>query len=86
MDLNQLRSEIDILDEKIVNLINQRARFALQIGEVKHKSGIKILDENRERQVLKSIEQNNQGPLSNDALVEIYRAIIDACRNIEENK
>jgi chorismate mutase-like protein len=82
-DLTFLRKHINELDAQLVELLNQRAAAALQIGELKAVSGGKVYDPAREREVLQHIDGLNQGPLSKGAMEEVFAAIITVCREIQ---
>lgn len=82
--LAELRREIDAIDEKLVALLNDRARAALQIGIAKN--GANVYQPGREKQVLKHISDINQGPLNGEGLEAIFTSIIEVCRTIQYNK
>ena len=52
-DLNQLRNQIDEIDKKIVLLFEERMEAVLKIADYKNRNGIPILNENREKEVIK---------------------------------
>ncbi len=86
--LKGLRQRIDHLDDRILKLINERAKCALQVAEVKQQSAgdtdpVYYRPE-REAQVLRNIARQNPGPLSNEKVVEVYRQIMSACLALEE--
>lgn len=81
--ITELRSEIDRLDRRILELLNERARRALDIGEVKRRSGLAVYDPGRETALLNALIEENGGPLPEDAVRMIYRRIVQACRNLE---
>ena len=83
MDLHQLRAMINQIDDKIIDLLNQRAKLAIKIGKQKKKLNLPIADKRREQQVLQKIAVHNKGPLSNQQIINIYRTIITHCRNIQ---
>jgi chorismate mutase/prephenate dehydratase len=83
-DLDALRSEIDALDREIVGLLNRRARLGLQAGKAKVMSGRPITDKEREREVMVRVAMANDGPLPQDALLALYRQLIDTIRRLEE--
>ncbi len=85
MNLNILRRKIDILDAKIVRLLNERARIATIIGEEKRKKNIKVRDTSREMQVLKRVTILNKGPLPDKLLEWIYKRIINACSKVQKD-
>ncbi|MBL4682211.1 MAG: prephenate dehydratase [Pseudomonadales bacterium] len=83
-----LRDQIDSLDKKILGLVNERAKCALKVAEVKQKfSGDQApiyYRPEREAQVLRNIAAMNPGPLANEKVIEVYRQIISACLALEE--
>ena len=83
-DLDTLRSELDALDREIVNLLNRRARLGLEAGKAKLKSGRPITDKEREREVMVRVAMANNGPLPQDALLALYRQLIETIKRLEE--
>ncbi len=83
MTLEKKRKEIDEIDEKILNLLNERAKIAKAISGEKRKEGGKVYAPERERALLEKLFEKNKGPLSNKALESIYRNIISECRALE---
>jgi chorismate mutase/prephenate dehydratase len=83
-DLDTLRAEIDALDREIVGLLNRRARLGLEAGKAKTRNGRPITDSEREREVLVRIAMANEGPLPQDALLALYRSLIDTIKRLEE--
>lgn len=84
-DLLKLRTRIDALDEQLQALISERARCAQQVAEVKRAAGEQndFYRPEREAEVLRRAATRNQGPLSNESLVQIYRELMSACRGLE---
>ena len=82
--LAALRAEIDALDVKIVRLLNKRTRLGLDAGRTKARSGRQISDSEREREVLVRVAMANQGPLPQDALLALYRQLIETIKRLEE--
>jgi chorismate mutase / prephenate dehydratase len=83
-NLSELRSKIDELDIEIVNKIQERASIASKIGEVKRANGEEIFRPDREKDVYKKVTKNNPGPLSDQALISIYREIMSGSIAIEK--
>ena len=50
--IQELRKEIDKIDERLIVLLNTRLELARRIGEIKRESNIPVLDEDREKEVL----------------------------------
>jgi chorismate mutase / prephenate dehydratase len=83
-ELETLRSEIDALDRQIVGLLNRRARLGLAAGRTKKLNGRPIADSEREREVLVRVAMANEGPLPQDALLVLYRQLIETIKRLEE--
>ena len=71
-----MRKEIDALDSKIVDLLNERAKIVLKIGEIKKQNQAQIYVPNREQAVYSRIKSQNKGPLTDECLVAIYRELM----------
>ena len=82
-DLNELRDEIDSLDEQIVRLLNQRATAAVEIGKLKQTRGSAVFAPDREHEILKRITEFSAGPLSKASLLAIYRELMSASFALE---
>lgn len=77
--LQLLRSQIDLIDEQLVTLLNQRATLSIEIGSVKKSDpvcAIEIKDNLREKNILLKITEQNAGPLSNNQLTELFESIM----------
>ncbi|MEY3244286.1 MAG: hypothetical protein RJB20_526, partial [Pseudomonadota bacterium] len=82
VQLKQHRDQIDAIDEQVLKLVNERAQLARQIGALKD-DGV-IYRPEREAQVLRRLQANNAGPLSNEAVSNIFRAVMSNCRALEK--
>ncbi len=80
--LEELRNKIDSVDEKIVELLNERARLSLQARIAK--GGRTVYRPQREVQVLDHVVNCNAGPLSEEAIRTLFHSIIFVCRSIQE--
>jgi chorismate mutase / prephenate dehydratase len=83
MLIESFRAEIDTLDAELLELLNRRARVALQVGRTKIDAGLPVCDAERERQVVARACNQNSGPLCNDAVARIFRRIIVETRRAE---
>lgn len=84
MTLEVLREKIDSIDTKLVKLLNERTRQALEIGKLKQKSGKGIYVPAREKAVFARVVASNKGPLSDKSLRAIYREIMSAALSLEK--
>ncbi len=83
MNLDDLREQIDSLDEGIIRLLNERINVVLSIGEEKKKAGSEIYVPARERAVFDKIKRLNEGPLPEESAHAIYREIMSAALALE---
>ncbi|MCB1141229.1 MAG: prephenate dehydratase [Leptospiraceae bacterium] len=83
-DLQDLRKKIDSLDKEIVDKIQERASYAIKIGETKRAKGEPIYRPDREKEVYEKIQKLSNGPLPANALRSIYREIMSASIAIEK--
>jgi chorismate mutase len=81
--IDALRSRIDALDARLVELLSERARCALDIGDLKRELDIAIYQPSRERDVLDHVCRLNQGPLDDEAMRRLFERIIDEARRLE---
>ncbi len=84
MTLEELRARIDTIDQQVLGLLNERARCAMEIGEIKRSTTDVFYVPERERAVLDKLRGLNQGPLPDAAIKAIYREIISAVRSLEK--
>ena len=86
--LERLRQRIDLLDGEILTLLNERARCAIEVAEVKQAASGDAAPvfyrPEREAQVLRNIAAKNSGPLSDEKVMQVYRQIMSACLALEE--
>lgn len=87
--LDQLREEIDSVDQQIQTLISQRARCAQEVAEVKQAAAqdaeeIVYYRPEREAQVLRRVMERNAGPLDGEVMAQLFREIMSACLALEE--
>ena len=82
--LDELREDIDRVDEVLVRLLNERARVAVEIGRVKKEKGVDIYQPEREKQVIAHVRGVAcEGPLGPDAIARLFERIIDEARRLE---
>ncbi|MBF0532770.1 MAG: prephenate dehydratase [Candidatus Omnitrophica bacterium] len=85
MTLKDLRLKIDGIDERIVQLLNDRAKLSQAIGQNKLRDGQAVYAPHREKEVLDFIRKNNQGPLTPAALQAIYCEIMSSSLALEKS-
>lgn len=88
-ELGKLRDEIDSVDQQIQHLVNQRARCAQKVAEVKEHfstpgESVVFYRPEREAQVLRRVMERNEGPLPAESVARLFREIMSQCLALEE--
>jgi chorismate mutase len=84
--LSDCRRQIDAVDLKIVQLLNERTEIVHEIGRIKREFALPIYEPKREDQVFENVTSHNPGPMTPDALKRIFERIIDEMRTIQQKK
>ena len=84
--LEELRAQIDALDEKLQELINKRASLAQDVARVKLADGDQpvFYRPEREAQILRAVKERNQGPLDGEVVARLFREVMSACLALEQ--
>ncbi|WP_027481478.1 bifunctional 3-deoxy-7-phosphoheptulonate synthase/chorismate mutase [Deinococcus pimensis] len=85
--IEELRSEIDVINRDLLVLLNRRAALAAEIGHVKTQEGKSAshYDPVREEKQLRELESLNAGPFSNATVKKIFTEIFRASLDLEES-
>ena len=86
MDIADWRRKIDDLDRRLVQLLNERAQCAHEIGKLKRNSRMPIYEPDREKLIFENIKRDNAGPLSEVQLRMIYERLVDVMRQIQREE
>jgi chorismate mutase/prephenate dehydratase len=80
-DLAAIRRRINEIDERLQSLINERAKYAQQVGVAKGelKQAVDYYRPEREAEVLRAVKERNQGPLRDEEMLRLFREIMSAC-------
>ena len=82
-NLTALRGSIDKIDAQLVQLMNERARVAQEIGKLKAADGADVFSAGREAAVLTKIVEANPGPLDQRAVRAIFRELMSGSRALQ---
>ncbi|AFJ01311.1 Chorismate mutase I / Prephenate dehydratase [Methylophaga frappieri] len=84
--LQNVRQEIDALDEKIQTLINARTALAHQVAEIKQQQADQsdFYRPEREAMILRRVMERNTGPLPDKEMARLFREIMSACLAAEK--
>jgi chorismate mutase len=83
VDINETRKRIDLLDDVLLRIFNERARLALEIGHAKKELNLPVFDPAREKRIFYRMQEDNPGPLDDDAIVRMFERVVDESRRLE---
>ena len=81
--IDHWRIKIDDIDKKLVDLLNERAKYVDEIGKIKEKLSLSAYSPEREKEVLEHVMKYNTGPLDDAAIRRLFERIIDESRKLE---
>ena len=84
--LAENRAKIDLIDVKLVELLNQRASAVQEIGRAKEAANLAVYEPKREDDVFRNVLGANSGPLTGDALKRVFERIIDEMRTLQKQR
>ena len=82
-ELDKLRQKIDSIDDRILELLNERMEVVKKVGELKNRSKAPIYRPEREIAILNRLKSKNKGPLNDKAIEAIFLEIFAVSRNLE---
>ena len=82
-DIDVWRDRIDALDDRLLVLLNQRAKCSIEIGWIKRAHDLEIYVPAREVQILRRMSRANRGPLREESIRRLFERIIDESRATE---
>jgi chorismate mutase len=84
-NIEDWRRRIDEIDQKLVELLNERSQCAMEIGHIKQQGGLPLYQPEREKQVLANAAGYNHGPLPDTAIMRLFERILDEARSVERH-
>lgn len=81
--LRDCRDRIDVLDRRILELLNERTRIVEEIGRIKQHLELPIYEPRREDEVFANVTGSNTGPLTAEGVKRVFERIIDEMRNVQ---
>ena len=85
MNLKQLRDQIDEINVQLLHLLNQRTQLVEAVGVEKDKQGLKKYDPVREEQIIEKLKQINEGPMTDEMMVNIFKEIFKVSVKLQED-
>jgi chorismate mutase / prephenate dehydratase len=86
MEIADWRRKIDEIDGKLVELLGERARVAKEIGHLKARANLPIVEPERAQAVFDRIENLNPGTLPKGGLTRIYQGIMEVMLEIQRRQ
>jgi len=84
--LANYRQQIDSIDQRIVELFQERARVVAQVGDIKREAHLPVTVPSRENEVIaKARNLAKGGPLPAEAVGRIYQKLVEEMRNWESD-
>src|SRR3990167_9408749 len=84
MSVDGVRKIVDKIDQKILELLNERAKASQKIGKLKIKKGQSIYSPEREKEILDRLKAMNRGPITDLAIDAIYSEIMSSSISLEK--
>ncbi|HLL38077.1 MAG TPA: chorismate mutase [Rubrobacteraceae bacterium] len=81
--IEELRSRVDEVDRELIRILNERARIVQEIVAIKAEAGKPLFDPRREEEILQKVAEENQGPIYDTSLREIFTLILHRIRDLE---
>ncbi|HJZ88169.1 MAG TPA: prephenate dehydratase [Polyangia bacterium] len=81
--LKALRERIDLIDDEILRLLNQRAEVVQKVGKIKEARRDPFYAPVRERAIVDRLSAHNPGPFPGEAIRPVFQEIISACLSLE---
>ncbi len=81
--IEDLRKKIDELDDRLLALLNRRAKLVMEIGRIKKKENSQFYVPDREKRILERLTKNNEGPFPNESLQAVLKEIFSASLSLE---
>ena len=83
MGVTDLRQRIDEVDRRILDLLNERVRYVLELAPLKRQKNIPVHEPRREKEVLSKLREQNEGPLSDEAVCRVFEAVMKEMRAVQ---
>lgn len=87
MRLEELRTTVDEIDNKLIALLGERMRIIKSISHIKKAEKNGIVDENREKDIIERMKKKSkEHGLNEEFIMEIFEIILNNSRKVQENE
>ena len=81
MEIEELRRDIDEIDDVIVGLLGRRKAISKEIGLLKKKENLPLVDKTRENELFERLkEKAKEKGIGEELVLKIYKSILDNSR------
>ena len=84
--LESYRDQINDIDHKLVDLLNERAEIVMNVKKLKQKEDVPLYDARREEELIENIAKYNKGPLYRDNIIQIFESILRNVQILEKDE
>jgi 3-deoxy-7-phosphoheptulonate synthase/chorismate mutase len=81
--IEDLRVRVDEVDRELIRILNERARIVQEIVAIKAEAGKPLFDPRREEEILQKVAEQNEGPIYDTSMREIFEQILHRIRDLE---
>jgi chorismate mutase len=81
--IEDLRGRVDEVDRELIRNLNERARIVQEIVAIKAEVGKPLFDPRREEEILQKVAEQNEGPIYDTSIREIFELILHRIRDLE---
>ena len=84
--LDFYRDQINDIDRKLVDLLNERAKIVMTVKKLKQKKDVPLYDARREEELIENVAKYNKGPLYRDNVIQIFESILRNVQVLEKDE
>jgi chorismate mutase len=81
--IEDLRGRVDEVDRELIRILNERARIVQELVAIKAEAGKPLFDPRREEEILQKVAEQNEGPIYDTSMREIFELILHRIRDME---
>jgi len=81
--IEELRERVDEVDRQLIRILNERARIVQELVAIKAEAGKPLFDPKREEEILQKVAEENEGPIYDSSMREIFEIILHRIRDLE---
>ncbi len=81
--IEDLRGRVDEVDRELIRILNERARIVQELVAIKAEAGKPLFDPRREEEILRKVAEQNEGPIYDTSMREIFELILHRIRDLE---